>query len=42
MTTWADQVDPLGSGDGENDAHRRRYLRINHVGDGVAASRDRF
>lgn len=35
MKLWADQVDPIGGGDDDHDAHRRRYLHVNQVGDGV-------
>ena len=36
MGAWADQVDPIGTGNDEEDAHRRRYLHVNQVADGVA------
>ncbi len=35
MRTWADHIDPVGSGDDEHDAHRRRYLNVSQLGDGI-------
>ncbi len=35
MGTWADHIDPVGSGDDEHDAHRRRYLNVSQLGDGI-------
>lgn len=35
MELWADQIDPITTKRDDDDAHRRRYLRINQVGDGV-------
>ena len=36
MRRWADQIDPLTTATDEHNAHRRRYLHVNHVADGVA------
>ena len=36
MRRWADQIDPISICRDEADAHHRRYLHVNHVGDGVA------
>lgn len=36
MRRWADQIDPLTTATDEHDAHRRRYLHVAHLADGVA------